>query len=659
MKCYTCKEKKGKRFCIIDNNYICSLCCGTNRNLRRCNSMCEYYPSETTDRMVISNFEITQVNNGKVILFANNCFLPNIFDLLVMHIKNFEIFILDYGTIRVKLNFIIKENKDKTKRKVNPNEIYLKDSWKKEDNGINENLVPLIQIYTMKGGKSNLNGNQYKLDNKNINTKKISNYLNTFLPYSTNKLEKIVTKEFGPNEFIISNVCSGDYFQGKNDTYYGELKLNQEYFFDFEIEYEELTIKNNILAYPFGIFLPFELINVDNFKIYTSSDIEFSDKSLVHLTLPVNGKIENSSFKPLEGNENCFFSKSGVSLKLEDMNPPFHYDRYAIELYDLGVLSKKELICRSIYSDLPIQLGIYESLNHIYDNIYSPIKISIVNNTDNIKSIEIFAKIENLSDELKQSIQLLPREYKLIYLSPILKVEEKNRISDITKRNIKLQVTTNNEVLIDETHEISVFPKNLFIFSMENQEKNWKVSLTPHLARFVTPHDPCIVEIHSKASRKMPLLGYLSNNRETLLSEIENIYNVLGENYELQYVIDSYGLGPNKYKKQSIKLPREVISTKCGNCIEFTLLLASCLEMLNLDVYIVLVPGHAFLGIKLFETEKIYIETTMIGKRTFMEAVIKGREYYEKNFEGDSIKVSGAEVISIKECRKIEIYPFE
>ncbi len=659
MKCNICNSKKAKRFCMATKTEICSICCGTNRNLRRCNSNCSFFPNEQTNRIIVGNPELTQVDNGKVVLFASNCFLPNIFDLLTMYIKSFEIYVLDYGTIRIKLNFILKENIEKTNRNIDVNEVYLKDEWKKIDNGIDDNVVPLIQIYTKKGGKSNFNGNQYQIGNKKVNITKISNYLNTFMPYSKNDLEKIEPKEAGLPRYINANVCKGQHFQGKNDTYFCELKLNEDYYFDFKIEYEELTVTDNLIAYPFGLFFPFELINIHSFKIYTTDEINFSQNSLVHLLLPNNENIQNYNLIPLEGNENCFCAKACVSFGLDTMNPPFHYDKYAIKLFDLGLESKNELMCKSIYTDLPLQLGNYESLNSIYDNMYAPIKLSIVNNTNNIKKIEIFTKIENLSDELKQTIQLLPREYKLISLCPNLNINERNNILDITKRNIKLVVKSNNEIIMEETHELIIFPKNLFVFSMENPEKNWKVSLTPHLARFVMPHNKCINEIYTLASRKMPLRGYLSNNREILLKEIQSIYDVLSENYQLEYVVDSYWFGTDDYKKQNIKLPNEVISTKCGNCIEFSLLLASCYEMLNLDVFIILIPGHAFLGVKLFGNEKIYIESTMIGKKDFITAVTKGQEEYDYNFEDNNAKVSDAQIIAIKDSRKIGIYPIE
>ncbi len=41
-KCPICKARKGKRRCLIADEFICSLCCGTTRNEEKCTG-CSYY----------------------------------------------------------------------------------------------------------------------------------------------------------------------------------------------------------------------------------------------------------------------------------------------------------------------------------------------------------------------------------------------------------------------------------------------------------------------------------------------------------------------------------------------------------------------------------------------------------------------------------------
>ena len=48
---------------------------------------------------------------------------------------------------------------------------------------------------------------------------------------------------------------------------------------------------------------------------------------------------------------------------------------------------------------------------------------------------------------------------------------------------------------------------------------------------------------------------------------------------------------------QKVQLPSEVLKQHSGMCIELTVLLASAVENIGLHTEIVIIPGHAFLGV--------------------------------------------------------------
>jgi len=54
---------------------------------------------------------------------------------------------------------------------------------------------------------------------------------------------------------------------------------------------------------------------------------------------------------------------------------------------------------------------------------------------------------------------------------------------------------------------------------------------------------------------------------------------------------------------QDIKLPAEVLQQGNGMCIELTALLASAVERIGLDAEIVIIPGHAFLGVAVTQND--------------------------------------------------------
>ena len=63
-----------------------------------------------------------------------------------------------------------------------------------------------------------------------------------------------------------------------------------------------------------------------------------------------------------------------------------------------------------------------------------------------------------------------------------------------------------------------------------------------------------------------------------------------------------------------------------GNCIELTLLYASTAEALGLESAIIMIPGHAYVAIRLDSKNDSYyfVETTMIGGATFQDAAHEG-----------------------------------
>jgi hypothetical protein len=69
-----------------------------------------------------------------------------------------------------------------------------------------------------------------------------------------------------------------------------------------------------------------------------------------------------------------------------------------------------------------------------------------------------------------------------------------------------------------------------------------------------------------------------------------------------------------------------VLDTNSGNCIELTLLYASAVEALGMQPAIIIIPGHAYVAVRLDDTNDSYyfIETTMIGQAPFKDAAKEG-----------------------------------
>lgn len=137
----------------------------------------------------------------------------------------------------------------------------------------------------------------------------------------------------------------------------------------------------------------------------------------------------------------------------------------------------------------------------------------------------------------------------------------------------------------------------------------WSASSRLQIAAWVTPGDPAIGALVYKAAVRLPmepapspsaLVGYNHASSREVMAQVDAIYDALLLDYGIRYVQASvpYG-GPasSAAATQIIRLPFETLAQHSGMCIELTALLASAVERIGLHAEIVIVPGHAFLGV--------------------------------------------------------------
>lgn len=137
----------------------------------------------------------------------------------------------------------------------------------------------------------------------------------------------------------------------------------------------------------------------------------------------------------------------------------------------------------------------------------------------------------------------------------------------------------------------------------------WVASNRLLLAAWVTPSDPAIAQLVSTAANHLAMqpapapaamAGYNKATTRSVRDQVDAIFDALRLDYHLHYVQASvpYG-GPDDTSAslQAIKLPAEVLQQRSGMCVELTLLLAAAVESIGLHAEIVVIPGHAFLGV--------------------------------------------------------------
>ncbi len=137
----------------------------------------------------------------------------------------------------------------------------------------------------------------------------------------------------------------------------------------------------------------------------------------------------------------------------------------------------------------------------------------------------------------------------------------------------------------------------------------WVATNRLKIGAWVTPDDPAIGGLITKAAAHLPaeplpaphaMLGYSNASSKEVAAQVDAIYDALRLDYHIHYVSASVpyaGPGSASVATENIKLPFEVLQQHSGMCIELTVLLASAVERIGLHAEIVIVAGHAFLGV--------------------------------------------------------------
>lgn len=81
--------------------------------------------------------------------------------------------------------------------------------------------------------------------------------------------------------------------------------------------------------------------------------------------------------------------------------------------------------------------------------------------------------------------------------------------------------------------------------------------------------------------------------------QVDAIFDTLQFVYHVHYTQDNVPF--DRDATQLVQLPRDILTSAdpSGMCVETTVILASAVERLGMRPFIVIVPGHAFLGVAL------------------------------------------------------------
>lgn len=308
--------------------------------------------------------------------------------------------------------------------------------------------------------------------------------------------------------------------------------------------------------------------------------------------------------------------------------------------------------------------GFYPALAHLLGNPgdKNPLHVTVMqleNRGEAPLTLIVKARIQGFSQWCKDTISIGAGEKKEVGLTPFFS-EELSSLSETRPGAIDWEISDPaGKSLLTKTKRIVLAGRNDMVIADE---------LLDYLAVFVTPNDPIISDVLA-AARKLGYLksfsGYQSQNEELVYEQVRAVFNTLSAlGIHYRSATGSYlgklGTLADDVEVQKIYFPRESLVAAGANCIDGTVFMASCLEKLELHPVIVLVPGHAFLGVSLNERDRDYffVETSMLGynaagiSRYEQATAFAGKTFsaYEKRGE--------VRIIDIARCRGKNIFPY-
>lgn len=197
------------------------------------------------------------------------------------------------------------------------------------------------------------------------------------------------------------------------------------------------------------------------------------------------------------------------------------------------------------------------------------------------------------------------------------------------------------------------------------QDEDGYNDFSPLFACFVNETNPEVDETLGEILEEnegKSFFGYQGSTEEDVLSQLRMVWNFFSSKGTHYSSISGTTNNSQKIFTQHVRFFGEVVNSNQANCIDGTCMLASLLKKIELDVSIVLVPGHAFLAVGGQERDEegehaqtYFIETTMMGSGASLEDAIKeASETFKKNVEEHEAETF---MVNIAQCRQLGIMP--
>lgn len=281
------------------------------------------------------------------------------------------------------------------------------------------------------------------------------------------------------------------------------------------------------------------------------------------------------------------------------------------------------------------------------------VSVRVTNNGGELLKNRIAVSIPGWSDQEIQMAEVAPGVTRTFRFAPTFLTRA------YSNREIAPATVT---VVASDAGGRAVFSATTAVRIRATEDMYWgaRFKYAPFIAAWVTPHDPLVEDVLRRAKENMPgrrMPGYeewKSNAGQTNSTYLQAkaIFDAM-QGLGVSYVKSSVTFGNNTDISERVRLPRETLRRSAANCIDGAVVYAAAFENLGMDPVIVLVPGHAYVGVREAQNSSnyLYIETSLTGRATFENAVLSASRGMSKVPNGRALRVD------IARARDAGIYP--
>jgi hypothetical protein len=295
----------------------------------------------------------------------------------------------------------------------------------------------------------------------------------------------------------------------------------------------------------------------------------------------------------------------------------------------------------------------YASLQKQNARSFGVVSVTVSNSSDSTLRQRVAVRVDGWSDQEIQLIEVAPGATHTFVFAPTFlpRFYQNHEI-----------VAATAQISVSDLAGHSVYQTTLPVHIRSAEDMYWgsNFKFAPFIASWVTPHDLHVEQVLAQAVRYVPdhrLPGYedwknSSQQEEETYREARAIFIAL-KRLGLAYVKSSVTLGEHKGLSERVRMPRVSLGHNSANCIDAAVMYASLFENLGMDATVVIVPGHAYAGVRVAQgSEKfLFIDVALTGRTTFEAAIAAAQRGLTRQ------QPSSVTRVLIQQARDSGIYP--